>query len=132
MEEIFCANMTTTQRSESMNNHLKKYVSYQHSMLRFLEHFERLIVDRRYEELKADFRVSQRNLAPSLPIEILNHAATLYTPTVLRMFEIEFSKAYNCDIQLCTEPGTTMEEYILTPNGKRFHHNLSMSCQAIS
>ena len=130
--ETFCANMTTTQRSESMNNHLKKYVSYQHSMLRFLEHFERLIVDRRHEELKADFRVSQHNLAPSLPIEILNHAATLYTPAVLRMFEVEFSKAYNCDIQLCTEPGTTMEEYILTPNGKRFHHNLSMSCQAIS
>ncbi|KAJ9546298.1 hypothetical protein OSB04_018841 [Centaurea solstitialis] len=122
--ETFCANMTTTQRSESMNSHLKKYVSYQHSMLRFLEHFERLIVDRLYEELKADFRVRQRNLAPSLPIEILNHAATLYTPPVLRMFEVEFSKAYNCNIQLCTESGATMEEYILTPNGKRFHHKV--------
>ncbi|KAM6550982.1 hypothetical protein CsatB_000790 [Cannabis sativa] len=83
--EAFCANMTTTQRSESMNNVLKKYVSYQHTMLQFFQHFERLIDDRRYEELKADFKVSQRNLAPSLPIEILNHAATEYTPAVLRI-----------------------------------------------
>ncbi|XP_060959219.1 protein FAR1-RELATED SEQUENCE 5-like [Cannabis sativa] len=121
--DTFCANMTTTQRSESMNNVLKKYVSYQHTMLRFLEHFERLIDDRRYEELKADFRVSQRNLAPSLPIEILNHAANVYTPAVLRMFEVEFSKAYSCAMELITELGV-MREYKLTPNGKSFHHTV--------
>uniref|UniRef100_A0A803Q5U9 Protein FAR1-RELATED SEQUENCE n=1 Tax=Cannabis sativa TaxID=3483 RepID=A0A803Q5U9_CANSA len=113
--DTFCANMTTTQRSESMNNVLKKYVSYQHTMLRFLEHFERLIDDRRYEELKADFRVSQGNLAPSLPIEILNHAENVYTPAVLRMFEVEFSKAYSCVMELITELGV-MREYKLTLN----------------
>ncbi|XP_062119529.1 protein FAR1-RELATED SEQUENCE 9-like [Humulus lupulus] len=121
--ETFCANMTTTQRSESMNNVLKKYVSYQHTLLRFFKHFERLIDDRRYEELKADFRVSQRNLAPSLPIEILNHAAYVYTPAVLRMFEVEFSKAYNCAMEFCTELGA-VTEYKLTPNGKYFHHTV--------
>ncbi|XP_062100756.1 protein FAR1-RELATED SEQUENCE 5-like [Humulus lupulus] len=121
--ETFCANMTTTQRSESMNNVLKKYVSYQHTLLRFFKHFERLIDDRRYEELKADFRVSQRNLAPSLPIEILNHAAYVYTPAVLRMFEVEFSKAYNCAMEFCTELGA-VAEYKLTPNGKYFHHTV--------
>ncbi|XP_062114475.1 protein FAR1-RELATED SEQUENCE 12-like [Humulus lupulus] len=127
--ETFCANMTTTQRSESMNNVLKKYVSYQHTMLRFLEHFERLIDDRRYEELKADFRVSQRNLAPSLPIEILNHAANVYTPAVLRMFEVEFSKAYSCAMELITELGV-MREYKLTPNGKSFHHTVKYDSSA--
>lgn len=42
--ENFCADMTTTQRSESMNNVIKKYVSYQ-DLLRFFHHFQRLVED---------------------------------------------------------------------------------------
>uniref|UniRef100_A0A803PZF9 SWIM-type domain-containing protein n=1 Tax=Cannabis sativa TaxID=3483 RepID=A0A803PZF9_CANSA len=93
------------------------------SVFERFQHFERLIDDRRYEELKADFRVSQRNLAPSLPIEILNHAANVYTPAVLRMFEVDFSKAYSCVMELIAELGV-MREYKLTPNGKSFHHTV--------
>ncbi|XP_062101558.1 protein FAR-RED IMPAIRED RESPONSE 1-like isoform X1 [Humulus lupulus] len=122
--DSFCANMTTTQRSESMNNVLKHYVSYQHSMLRFFQHFERLVDDRRYEESKADFKTTQRKLPPSLPIDILNHAATVYTPSILKMFEFEFSKAYNCVMEICCELGMK-KIYKLTPNGKRFHHTVN-------
>ncbi|KAI3693210.1 hypothetical protein L6452_33041 [Arctium lappa] len=32
------------------------------------------------------------------------------------MFEVEFSKAYNCAMELCTELGAKVEEYELTPN----------------
>ncbi|KAI3758374.1 hypothetical protein L6452_05934 [Arctium lappa] len=32
------------------------------------------------------------------------------------MFEVEFSKAYNCAMELCTELGAKVEEYKLTPN----------------
>lgn len=31
--EIFCADITTTQRSESMNSAIKNYVSYKHDLL---------------------------------------------------------------------------------------------------
>ncbi|XP_060972284.1 protein FAR1-RELATED SEQUENCE 9-like [Cannabis sativa] len=121
--DIFCTNMTTTQRSESMNNVLKHYVSYQHNMLRFLQNFERLVDNRRYEEVKVDFRATQCKLPPSLPIEILNHDASIYTPAILKMFQFEFSKAYNCvmEIRLEHETKTTCK---LTPNGKRFHHTV--------
>ena len=37
--EIFCADMTTTQRSESMNNAIKGYVSYKNDILRFFSTF---------------------------------------------------------------------------------------------
>ncbi|KAM6563500.1 hypothetical protein CsatB_023498 [Cannabis sativa] len=37
------------------------------------------------------------------------------------MFEVEFSKAYNCAMELRIEQGA-VTEYKLTPNGKYFHH----------
>lgn len=38
--QILCADMTTTQWSESMNSILKKYVSYKHDLLLFLNIFK--------------------------------------------------------------------------------------------
>ncbi|KAH6781880.1 hypothetical protein C2S52_001302 [Perilla frutescens var. hirtella] len=52
--QSFCANMITTQRSESMNSILKRYVIYKHDLLRFFHHFDRMLEDRRYEEIKTD------------------------------------------------------------------------------
>ncbi|XP_059654559.1 protein FAR1-RELATED SEQUENCE 5-like [Cornus florida] len=51
----FTVDMKSTQRSESMNNVLKNYLKPRHDLLRFFEHYERFLADRRYEELHADF-----------------------------------------------------------------------------
>ncbi|KAK8526158.1 hypothetical protein V6N12_020639 [Hibiscus sabdariffa] len=66
--QTFCADMSTTQRSESMNNQIKMYIGYKYDLLRFFHHFERLLADRRYEELKADFKKNQSK--PSLPYPV--------------------------------------------------------------
>lgn len=55
----FCAQMTTTQRSESMNNELKRYISVKYDMLTFFHHFERLVSDKRFEEVRCDFKATQ-------------------------------------------------------------------------
>nr|XP_048322795.1 protein FAR1-RELATED SEQUENCE 5-like [Ziziphus jujuba var. spinosa] len=104
--ETFCADMTTTQRSESMNNVIKNYVSYQHNLLRFFEHFQRLIEDRRYEELKADFKATQSTPSLSFPVEILKDAASIYTPTIFKVFQDELCKAYDCAMQIFDHIGT--------------------------
>ncbi|XP_062103485.1 protein FAR1-RELATED SEQUENCE 5-like [Humulus lupulus] len=119
--ETFCADMTTTQLSESMNNVIKNYVSYKHEIPRFFQHFQRLVEDRRYDELKADFKATQTSLSLSLPIEILKHTSIVYTPTVFRMFEKEFCKAYDCAMNIKSENGT-MSEYTVTPHGKVYEH----------
>ncbi|XP_062086206.1 protein FAR1-RELATED SEQUENCE 5-like [Humulus lupulus] len=119
--ETFCANMTSTQQSESMNNVIKNYVSYKYDILSFFQHFQRLVEDRRHDELKADFKATQRALSLSLPIEILKHASIVYTPAVFRMFERELCKAYDCAMNIQNEVGT-VTEYKITPHGKHLNH----------
>ena len=97
--------MMTTQRSESMNSSLKGYVSYKHDLLKFFDHFQRLIEDRRYEELKADFRATQSNILLLLDIAIWIHAANIYTPAAFKVFEIELGKAYDCAMEISLEVG---------------------------
>ncbi|XP_062075158.1 protein FAR1-RELATED SEQUENCE 5-like [Humulus lupulus] len=119
--ETFCADMTTTQRSESMNNVIKNHVSYKYDIPRFFQHFQRLVEDRRHDELKADFNATQRALSLSLPIEILKHASIVYTPAVFRMFERELCKACDCAMNIQNEVGT-VTEYKITPHGKHLNH----------
>ena len=42
---------STTQRNESLNNQLKGYISVKYGMLTFFEHFDRLVGDKRNEEV---------------------------------------------------------------------------------
>ena len=53
---MFTADMKSTQCSESMNNVLKKYLKSKYNLLRFLEHYSRLLVDKCYQELQAEFK----------------------------------------------------------------------------
>ena len=125
--ETFCADMTTTQRSESMNSAIKGYVSYKHNILRFFEHFQRLVNERRYEELRADFRVSQSSL--SFEVEISRYAAKVYTPAVSKMFHAEVCKAYDSAIDKTGEK-ETLTQYIVTNRGKYLRHTVEYDSSA--
>ncbi|XP_052189986.1 protein FAR1-RELATED SEQUENCE 5-like [Diospyros lotus] len=77
--DMFCADMMTTQRNESMNSSIKGYVSYKHNLSKKFHHFQRLFEHQRYEKLKADFKATQSNISLPLNIAILKHAANVYT-----------------------------------------------------
>ncbi|KAL0357493.1 UNVERIFIED_CONTAM: protein FAR-RED IMPAIRED RESPONSE 1 [Sesamum calycinum] len=135
--QSFCADMTTTQRSESMNSVLKRYVSYKHNLLQFFHHFDRLIDERRYQELKADLRTCHSTPVASFPVEILKHAASVYTLEVFELFQDELRKAYDSQIELCGEIGGAFE-YKIIPFRKHYQHtvmydtsqgNVSCSCK---
>ncbi|KAI8525043.1 hypothetical protein RHMOL_Rhmol13G0197500 [Rhododendron molle] len=120
-KNTFCGDMTTTQRSESMNGVLKKYANYKHDLLQFFHHFQRLIDDRRYEELKANFRATQSTPCLSFPVLILQHAADVFTPEVFKLLNAELCKAWDCNMNQCSEDGT-VTTYKVTPQGKSRHH----------
>ncbi|CAI0443964.1 unnamed protein product [Linum tenue] len=95
---MFTADMMSTQRSESMNNVLKKYLKRKHNMVYFFEHYGRLIEDRRYKELLSEFNM--RNTSPTLraDVEVLRQASEIYTPKVFLMFQEEYLKVWDCTI----------------------------------
>ncbi|XP_027071125.2 protein FAR-RED IMPAIRED RESPONSE 1-like [Coffea arabica] len=119
--ETFCADMTTTQRSESMNSVIKKYVSYKHGLLEFFEHFQRLLDDRRYNESVADFKGNQSTPAMTFPCRILQHAASVYTHEVYEKFKEELCKGIDCKWEVDGDLGNQMS-YRVTPHGKTSHH----------
>ncbi|KAH7854140.1 hypothetical protein Vadar_010578 [Vaccinium darrowii] len=85
----------------------------------------RLVDNRRYEELNADFKANQSTPYLSFPVQILKHAASIYTPDVFVLFQKELSKAHDCCLKQCGENGT-ITKYEITP----FHKQMvSCSCK---
>ncbi|XP_042410194.1 protein FAR1-RELATED SEQUENCE 4-like [Zingiber officinale] len=130
--KMFCADMTTTQRSESMNSIVKKYVTYKHKFLDFFSHFQRLLDDRRYEELKADFKSNTTVPYLMFPIEILKHASEIYTPEVYKCFQQEWCLSHDSNLEIC-EDVDTFAKYKVTPHKKKNHHivTLDKKCEKI-
>ena len=138
--ETFCANIITTQRRESMNSYVKRYVSYKYDLLRFFPHFQRLVDDHRYNELRADFKANQSSPALSFLVKILKNEAKVYTHAVFKWFQSELCKAHDCALKLLGEIGT-MSIYEIIAHGKHFHHTvifdsanniISCSCKKLS
>ncbi|XP_057809346.1 protein FAR1-RELATED SEQUENCE 5-like [Salvia miltiorrhiza] len=119
--QMFCADMTTTQRSESVNSIVKRYVNYKHKFLEFFNHFQRLLEDRRYEELKVDFKANTSIPSMVYPVEILKHAAGIYTPEVYKKFEQEWYKSHDSSLE-CFDDNGLLVKYKITPHNKIHHH----------
>ena len=92
-KKTFCNDMSTTQRSESMNSQIKRYITYNYDLLHFFRHFQRLVDDRYFEELRANFKAPQSRPSLEYPVEILKHATCVYTPAVFKLL-------FNCELWL--------------------------------
>jgi zinc finger SWIM domain-containing protein 3 len=122
----FSADMVSTQRSESMNNELKGYISVKYDILTFFEHFDRLVADKRYEEVKCDFKSTQSTPKLKSDLRILRHAAKLYTPAVYKVFEEQVMQTLNCDIFCC--PDVNDEKvYKIKVYGRKTEHVVKFS-----
>ncbi|XP_010418903.1 PREDICTED: protein FAR1-RELATED SEQUENCE 5-like [Camelina sativa] len=86
----FTADMVITQRSESMNNILKRYLKSSYDLLSFFEHYERVLDDRRYNELTTDFKMMHTSSVLSATVEMLQHAEEVYTPEIFRLFQKQY------------------------------------------
>lgn len=121
--------MSSTQRSESMNAQIKRYISYKNHLCQFFEHFERLLDDRRYDENVADFKTKHSSPALPYPVRILKHASTVYTAEVFELFQCQVWKAWDCIIEEEDVVGTT-SRYKVFPPRKKIDHFVTFDSEA--
>ncbi|XP_040364377.1 protein FAR1-RELATED SEQUENCE 5-like [Rosa chinensis] len=133
----FTADMKSTQRSECMNNVLKKYLKPEHNLLRFFEHYERVLADRRYQELIAEYKMIQTTLFLAVSAHMLQHGAEVYTPEVFLLFQKEFVRIHNYSTDKVGKSGMT-SEYIVSYSSEHNEHlvkyeastqNVNCSCK---
>ncbi|KAL7212307.1 hypothetical protein ACSBR2_015063 [Camellia fascicularis] len=84
--------MSTTQLSESFNAFLKDYLNCDHNLMEFFMHFERVLYDKRYEELEAEYNLSQKLQRVSIPTVMLKQMVDIYTKTIFEEFQNECKK----------------------------------------
>ena len=119
--KTFCVDMSTTQRSKSMNSQIKRYITYNYDLLHFFCHFQRLVDDRYFEELRADFKATQSKPSLEYPVEILKHAASVYTPAIFKLFNRELWLTWDCEMHKEGEVGFVVKYKVISPRKSRQH-----------
>ena len=113
--KTFCADMSTTQRSKSMKSQIKRYIANNYDLLHFFCHFQMLVDDRRFEELRVDFKATQSRPSLEYLVEILKHAASIYTPTVFKLFNHKLWITWDCELHKDGEVRTVVKYKIISP-----------------
>ena len=80
----FCANIMTTQLSESFNSH-----------------FERLLEDLHHNELNSSYDMSQRLPVLRVEVLLLKNARDVYTPKIFNFFQEEYKKSLDMIVNTC-------------------------------
>ncbi|XP_043700256.1 protein FAR1-RELATED SEQUENCE 1-like [Telopea speciosissima] len=100
MKNTFPGGMQSTQLSESINADLKDYIKSTLDIIQFLKHFERVVRDKRANELKAEFEARNklpRNLFPNTPL--MKRAGEVYTPLIFGLVQNEYTCIGSCYIK---------------------------------
>ncbi|XP_021815106.1 protein FAR1-RELATED SEQUENCE 5-like [Prunus avium] len=73
------AGVKTTQISESFNATLKDYLNVDHDVVQFFMHFERVLNDKRYKELEAEYALCQKLPKVTILVSMVVKAGNIYT-----------------------------------------------------
>ncbi|CAN0927004.1 PHOT2 [Linum grandiflorum] len=89
LRDTFFAEMSITQRSDSMNLYFDGYINAQTTLQNFFKHYEKALQSRRENEERADY--DTMNISPTLktPSPMEKHAAELYTRKLFTRFQEE-------------------------------------------
>ncbi|KAK8916683.1 Protein FAR1-RELATED SEQUENCE 5 [Platanthera zijinensis] len=90
VKKTFTAGMRTTQLSERFNCDLKDCLKTNTNIVEFFTHFERVVEQKRYKELEAEY--DSRQKMPRLTLTtspMLNQMSKVYTPKIFEVFQNE-------------------------------------------
>lgn len=111
--DVFSAHMTTTQRSESINAYMKRYLDRKVPLVEFLDQYEKALRYRRYKERESDYKciISKPSLYSAVPI--LEQASCIYTHAMFYVFEKEHKESLLWDVEYSGED-TRVHTYKVT------------------
>ncbi|KAG2666757.1 hypothetical protein I3760_15G079000 [Carya illinoinensis] len=89
LRSTFCAGMSTTQRSESMNKFFKDYVKSSTMVSDFVHQYEKAIDARYFKEKEKDVRTKSTRAIMKTPLKIEEEAAMVYTRKSFMIFQNE-------------------------------------------
>ncbi|KAL4332232.1 hypothetical protein GQ457_07G032610 [Hibiscus cannabinus] len=96
LHNTFCAGMSTTQRSESLNKYFKDYVNASTLVSKFVLKYEEALDDRYNKEREENFKTmnSKPVMKTLYPMEA--EASLIYTRKLFRIFQDELIHAQEC------------------------------------
>ncbi|XP_073005076.1 protein FAR1-RELATED SEQUENCE 12-like isoform X1 [Typha latifolia] len=116
----FCADITSTLRSDNLNAVLKEYLKLEVDLPYFLKQYDKLVVGKRFAEQQADYLANQ-GTARIPPLRLLWQASSAYTPAVFEVFRLEYELLLSCMVYSCGEVGTISEYEVTVKDKPRVH-----------
>ncbi|WOL10706.1 protein FAR1-RELATED SEQUENCE 5-like isoform X2 [Canna indica] len=114
--ESFCADMTTTQRSESII-HSSKDFSKRNSLSEFIDQYHQALELFRKKEVYEDFKPRQtKPVGRPWTLAMLKDAGDVYTRVIYKEFEEEFHKQLSCFCEIISS-SETISTFKVSPNG---------------
>jgi zinc finger SWIM domain-containing protein 3 len=113
----FSAGMTSTQLSESLNADLKDYLQSDYDIVKFFTHFERLLNDKRYKELQAEYNLRQKLPKIKMSSTMLIQATNIYTSQPFLKFQKQYEDFQGAYIKEHIERHSS-HDYVVSIYGK--------------
>ncbi|XP_035544601.1 protein FAR1-RELATED SEQUENCE 5-like [Juglans regia] len=117
LHSTFCAGMSTTQRSESMNKFFKDYVRSSTMVSDFVHQYEKAIDARYFKEKEKDVRTKSTRAIMKTPFKIEEEAAIVYTRKSFTIFQDELFNSLRYQARKLYVSGEA-KTYGVTAHGK--------------
>ncbi|KAF2929544.1 hypothetical protein DAI22_05g064401 [Oryza sativa Japonica Group] len=93
MRNVFTLGMRSTQLSESLNNDLKIHLKSSLDIIRFFNHFERVVKGKRDNKLKSEYESREKLSRIKMRSPMLLQANKIYTPVIFECFQTEYERS---------------------------------------
>ena len=123
----FFAGKKSTQLSESFNSLLKDYLKSDLDIVQFFKHFQSAVDDVHYNEVCANYGMSQKIPTLKVNVSLLRHARDIYTGAVFTMFQDEFKKSLMVLVDTFHQSGPVSTYKVHNCEGSRQHKVTSLN-----
>ncbi|XP_027077112.1 protein FAR1-RELATED SEQUENCE 5-like [Coffea arabica] len=118
MKEKWTAGMRSTQLSESLNAAIKNHLKLDHDLVQSFRHFNRVVDDKRHNELIAKYEMRQNLPMVGLrQTPMLVHVAETYSPTIFVAFQNEYVESTAMVILRQQDAGMFVEFAVMKYDG---------------